>query len=262
MINPQAAWNNFISNAKYYFDEELIFYSPKRQAEYRVTEVEINRIVIKRLSVESQTTEVITKENHANYIRVVNENKGTVSKEVFANPVAIRVAIVELTQMLDWDLNIENIIEDINYSDRSSNPIIEEATNDNLQERIARYIRIRRGQNKLRENLFIVYCDTCCITGCKVKDVLHACHIFEFTKSGNNHSTNALLLRSDIHDLFDASLIGINPTTLQVEISIQLIGIEYQSLKGIRIAERIDKYLPNSQSLKYRWEIFKSINNN
>ena len=23
MINPQAAWNNFISNAKYYFDEEL-----------------------------------------------------------------------------------------------------------------------------------------------------------------------------------------------------------------------------------------------
>ena len=57
------------------------------------------------------------------------------------------------------------------------------------------------------------------MTGCTVFAVLEAAHIKPYQGENDNHPQNGLLLRADIHTLFDLNLLGIQPERLQVEIS-------------------------------------------
>lgn len=85
---------------------------------------------------------------------------------------------------------------------------------------------------------------------------MHACHLLTHSASGDNSSTNALLLRSDIHDLFDAGLIGINPRTLRVAVKKSLANKEYLELDGIKLSERTDGVKPDGGALKERWRFY------
>ena len=98
-----------------------------------------------------------------------------------------------------------------------------------------------------------------CISGVQIKDALHACHLISHAESGNNNSTNALLLRSDIHDLFDANLIGIDPESLKISVKEFLLATEYGKFNGRRLAERVDNVTPDINALNRRWEIFSKV---
>lgn len=79
------------------------------------------------------------------------------------------------------------------------------------RERALRQIRLRRGQQKFRDNLRTRYGDQCMISGCKVLDVLEAAHVRPYLGALDNHPENGLLLRADLHTLFDLDLVGIEP---------------------------------------------------
>jgi predicted restriction endonuclease len=66
-----------------------------------------------------------------------------------------------------------------------------------------------RGQPEFRNRLIAAYGGVCAVTGCNAVAALEACHLAPYSGAQSNHVTNGLLLRADIHTLFDLDLIGI-----------------------------------------------------
>jgi hypothetical protein len=100
----------------------------------------------------------------------------------------------------------------------------------NDTEEIKRYIVWRRGQPEFRRKLLDAY-GRCVITGCTSKDALEAAHIRPYSDTKNNDPSNGLLLRADIHTLFDRHLIGIDPEKMTVCIAQSLLE-DYGQFNG------------------------------
>ena len=62
----------------------------------------------------------------------------------------------------------------------------------------------------------------CAVTGDKIVPVLRAAHIRPVTSSGENRVDNGLLLRSDVHTLFDRGYLGIHPDRKSLLVSPRL----------------------------------------
>lgn len=78
--------------------------------------------------------------------------------------------------------------------------------------------KVRLGQGAFRVLVTDAYNRKCAISGEKTLPVLEAAHIKPFVEAGPHFISNALLLRSDLHKLFDAGYLTIT-TDLKVEIS-------------------------------------------
>ena len=79
------------------------------------------------------------------------------------------------------------------------------------RKRINRSILLRRGQRTFRKKLIRRYGPACLISGCALMDIVEAAHIWPYRGEKDNHPDNGLLLRADLHTLFDLDLLGINP---------------------------------------------------
>ncbi len=98
--------------------------------------------------------------------------------------------------------------------------------------RILGSITQRRGQSKFRDAL-VVACDgRCAITGCGVLDVLEASHIYPYRGPETNAMSNGLLLRADLHTLFDCGLIAVDPDSSAILLAPSLREGEYGELSG------------------------------
>lgn len=86
--------------------------------------------------------------------------------------------------------------------------------------------KTRIGQAEFRRKLFSYYANNCAITGPNHQNALEAAHLYSYSEIGVHHNDGGLLLRRDIHRLFDTGLIAINPDTLRVDISRELQEIE------------------------------------
>jgi hypothetical protein len=66
-----------------------------------------------------------------------------------------------------------------------------------------------------------------------------------------------LLLRSDIHTLFDLDLIGIDPETLTISVAPAIKATVYAELQGqtLTFPENVAN-APNTEALKERWKRF------
>ena len=97
-----------------------------------------------------------------------------------------------------------------------------------------RHVVIRWGQKEFREAVFSRYMGKCCLTGYSESSVLEAAHIMPYMGDQSNLIDNGLLLRVDIHRLFDKFLISINPETLRVVISASLTTC-YKELSYVKL---------------------------
>lgn len=68
----------------------------------------------------------------------------------------------------------------------------------------------RIGQSEFRQNLINIWEGRCCISGSITTSALDAAHIAPYRGEKDNDVRNGLLLRADLHRLFDAFLIAIN----------------------------------------------------
>ena len=127
---------------------------------------------------------------------------------------------------------------------------------------VAQQIRRRRGQRKFRDALRKRYRDTCVVTRCKIVDLLEAAHIRTKPGIDDNRPENGLLLRADIHTLFDLNLLWIDPLTFTVELHASLQQSEYAHLEG-RVLQGYDgnplatKRRPSAEALDDRFHSFK-----
>jgi putative restriction endonuclease len=74
-----------------------------------------------------------------------------------------------------------------------------------------RLVAPRLGQQAFKAVVLTAYQRRCAITGAKIQPTLQAAHIRPVSCDGQNRVDNGLLLRSDIHTLFDLGYIGIDP---------------------------------------------------
>lgn len=125
---------------------------------------------------------------------------------------------------------------------------------------VERQIRERRGQSVFRDGLRKRYGDRCLVTGCEVLAVLEAAHISPYLCEADNHHGNGLLLRADIHTLFDLDLLGIEPESLRVELHPD-VSKEYGQFAGKALAcIVVDR--PSRKALQQRYELFKKRREN
>lgn len=126
------------------------------------------------------------------------------------------------------------------------------------RERALRAIRVRRGQPAFRAALLEAYGGRCSISGCSVKDVLEAAHITSYLGDLTNDVSNGLLLRSDLHTLFDCYLLAIEPETRKVVIAEALKSSTYAQLAGkeLRRPNRETKG-PSKRNLEIRFGLFE-----
>lgn len=81
---------------------------------------------------------------------------------------------------------------------------------------VYRQIRLRQGQAGFRARLMDAYDGRCAISDCDLTDVLEAAHITPHSQGGQMETTNGLLLRADLHTLFDLHLLAIDTAAWRV----------------------------------------------
>ena len=125
-------------------------------------------------------------------------------------------ARVDLKFSDDVQLRLEDLLED-------------------TRDRASRTIALRRGQREFRSALLQAYEGTCAITGCTTVEVLEAAHISPHLGAHTNVVPNGLLLRADVHTLFDLNLITVTGD-LRVRVSPTLAESDYMAYDGQPLA--------------------------
>jgi putative restriction endonuclease len=100
-------------------------------------------------------------------------------------------------------------------------------------------IRPRLGQGSFRVVVTDVYSRRCAVTGERTLPVLEAAHIKPYAEGGEHEISNGILLRSDIHLLFDKHYVTVNQD-LRFEVSRRIReefenGRDYYKLHGTRL---------------------------
>jgi hypothetical protein len=124
---------------------------------------------------------------------------------------------------------------------------------------VLRQIRQRRGQQKFRNDLILRYGGRCLVTGCGVLDVIEAAHIWPYRGEKDNHAENGLLLRADIHTLFDLDLLAVSPDRLEIAVAPSVSVVpEYAKLQGSVLLTEADRR-PSTAALEHRWLVFSDL---
>lgn len=119
---------------------------------------------------------------------------------------------------------------------------------------------VRTGQSQFRKQLMEAYEGKCACTGCGVAETLQAAHIIGYRGSRSNVVNNGMLLRADLHLLFDSSLITVKPDTYAFELSKRLVGSDYEAYDGQLMRLPRSKALrPSEDYLAAHYEKFQQI---
>ena len=120
-------------------------------------------------------------------------------------------------------------------------------------------IRPRLGQGTFRVVVTDAYDRRCTITRERTLPALEAAHIQPYADGGSHNPSNGLLLRRDIHALFDAGYVTVTPT-LQFEVSRRIKeefenGRDYYALHGQGIRPpTIRDWQPDDVALRWHNE--------
>lgn len=124
----------------------------------------------------------------------------------------------------------------------------------------AQVVYPRIGQGTFKVMVTEAYHRRCAITGEKTLPVLEAAHIRPYSQNGPHSTDNGLLLRKDVHTLFDRGYITINEG-LQIEVSNRIKedygnGKEYYAFHGKKLAEipELQNERPSKQFLLWHNE--------
>ncbi|WP_367133522.1 HNH endonuclease [Saccharothrix sp. HUAS TT1] len=80
-------------------------------------------------------------------------------------------------------------------------------------------VRVRRGQAAFRNRLLAEYGDTCAFTGPTPHAALEGAHLTSFAADGRHHDQGGLLLRRDVHRLFDLGHLAVHPQRHTIDVS-------------------------------------------
>lgn len=242
-------WELIYMQASKFKQTDDVWTSFIEKKQYRILTVEESKIVIKRISGGNDAE--LTKKRATDSINKLKSAK-RLNKTELISQVACEVALIKLHPSIHWDESNQQIFWEDSFLPRKINELIDEATDDELI-KIKRSINQRVNQGKFRIGLLKLYDSKCCISRMGPDVVLKAAHIWEHSKSGTNKSENGLLLRSDLHDLFDQNLLLIHPRDLKVFLDPKIKKSYYSKYEGVEIEKRLDGLHPNVEYLTKKW---------
>lgn len=117
-------------------------------------------------------------------------------------------------------------------------------------------VKPRRGQGAFRLAVTDAYGRQCAISDGRVLPALEAAHIRSYGEGGEHEVSNGLLLRRDIHSVFDAGYVTFDDGLRMVESDRVRTefnnGNEYRRLHGTRLRDPIDPALrPKAEFLRW-----------
>lgn len=98
-------------------------------------------------------------------------------------------------------------------------------------------LAIRPKRQAFRDGIRRNYSDRCAVTGCTTPAACEAAHISTCEGRDDNAPTNGILLRSDIHALFDRLLITLSADGLRIEVSPELDDPSYAFLRSAAVTQ-------------------------
>lgn len=114
----------------------------------------------------------------------------------------------------------------------------------------------RPGQRTFRMRLLTAYGQQCAVTSEHATPVLEAAHIQRYLGPASNHPQNGIVLRSDLHRLYDSGYVTVTPD-LRLEVSSRLRdefenGKHYYEMAGRRIHVPGDhRLVPSTRALEW-----------
>ncbi len=118
----------------------------------------------------------------------------------------------------------------------------------------------RLGQGSFRLLIADSYQRRCTMTGERTLPALEAAHIHRYSRGGDHSLSNGLLLRSDLHKLFDLGYLSIEPNTLKIRVSGKIReefenGRDYYRLDGQQLRHPENPHaFPSLEKLKHHYE--------
>lgn len=127
---------------------------------------------------------------------------------------------------------------------------------EDARSRVLREVVQRRGQRKFRKELLEAYGGRCAITGCPVVPLLEAAHITPYLGPDTNAIKNGILLRADIHTLWDLGLLAVDPDTGEVWVSPDVDDPTYRVLSGQPLKHPAHTAQhPSVSALQQQWDL-------
>jgi hypothetical protein len=244
MLNSQIAFSEVIMLAKYYFENQLVLYRGKDFSLF-VRRVGIDFIEITKASENQQllplmendgrriTTFTITPLDLVEYIQNEEDYQNLAISLLMPNEVNIDKTLVDLESIVPF-----------------------EPSENDSRERRQRSVVYRPGQQEFREKILHIYGSKCLVTDSKIVELLQASHISPYNGDYSNHIQNGLLLRVDIHTLFDNLKLSVCPETWVISLHPHLIDSEYWFLNNKSIIEHLPddiRLMPSKKALKYHY---------
>lgn len=93
----------------------------------------------------------------------------------------------------------------------------------------------------------------CCVSGITLPTVLEAAHVRSVGEGGNDASSNGVALRIDLHRLFDADMMAVDPSSGEVMFH-EAVDEAYSDYAGLCIA--LPENGPTLQAFEERWTRF------
>lgn len=136
-------------------------------------------------------------------------------------------------------------------------PPFEPRGQEDGRERILREVVRRQGQPQFRRKLIAAYDSRCAVTRCALLVVLEAAHITPYLGPATNLVSNGLLLRADLHTLWDLALIAVDPGSMVLAVCAAVDDPAYQALAGTRIYQPLEvDQRASIAALRHQWTTF------
>ncbi|MFZ1725543.1 MAG: HNH endonuclease signature motif containing protein [Albidovulum sp.] len=122
-----------------------------------------------------------------------------------------------------------------------------------LQNRKTATQKARPGQAQFRDKVMQRYEGRCVITKCPISEALEAAHVMPQTSDRKwDHPDNGLLLRRDLHGMFDKMLWSIDPKSNKMRLAERLKVTAYRKLDGREVKHRVAIALLEVHFAKFR----------
>jgi hypothetical protein len=148
-----------------------------------------------------------------------------------------------------------DIVDDIRDIDivrqECDRELLDPANLEDARTRILTSIVRRQGQSQFRQKLLVAYRGECAVSDCNAEPALEAAHIIPYLGTATNVTSNGLLLRADIHTLFDMMQLTIDPEAMRVLVASKLEKTPYQGFHQQKLKlPGNERDMPSQEALK------------
>ncbi|QHD50145.1 HNH endonuclease [Vreelandella aquamarina] len=171
--------------------------------------------------------------------------------EEFAQNIALKEGLIYLSA---YDPNVETMSDPVKpQSEFDIDSVVDDRENK------LKLAHVRKGQKAFRSDVLNAFGGKCVVTGCDIPQALQACHIYSYIGEATNHPSNGLLLRSDLHGLFDSYLITVSAKG-RLLLSSTLKGSYYKKYNNLKVRFPSKKEHEVSESaLDFHRDTYKRI---